>query len=108
VFGQVYFHARSLYLTTCTGYIYVLNPIHEGFPQLLLTGLGHGPTVSSNGIAVDSKGDAFFTDYWNSVGELPAGSSTPVTIATAGGTHYCVAVGSNGKVFYTDNMGGTV
>jgi hypothetical protein len=32
--------------------------------------------------------------------------STPVTIATAGETHYGIALDTLGDIFYTDNLGG--
>jgi streptogramin lyase len=56
----------------------------------------------------DSQSNVFFTDYWNAVDELPSGSTSFVTIATAGGTHYGIALDGQGNVYYTDNLGGTV
>lgn len=107
-YGQVFVRSGGLYFTTCTGDLDVLRPIHGGSITVLVSGLGSGPSVSSNGVAVDRHGSVFFTDYWNSVGELLAGSTTPVTISTAGGTHYCLAVARDGTVFYTDNLGGII
>lgn len=106
-YGQVFINSAGLYFTTCTGDVELL-PAGASTPQILISGLQAGPTVSSDGVTADAQGDVFFTDYWTSVGMLPAGSTTPVIIATAGGTHYGIALDTAGDVYYTDNLSGTI
>jgi streptogramin lyase len=106
-YGQVFINSAGLYFTTCTGEVDLLATGAQT-PQVLVSGLQAGPTVSSNGVTADAQGDVFFTNYWNSVEMLPTGSSSPLMIATAGGTHYGIALDTVGDVYYTDNLGGTI
>lgn len=106
-YGQVFVNSAGLYFTTCTGNVELL-PAGSSTPQILVTGLQAGPSVSPDGVVADSQGNVFYTDYWKAVDELPAGSTSSVTIATAGGTHYGIAIDGQDNVYYSDNLGGTI
>ena len=71
-YGQVFVNSAGLYFTTCTGNVELL-PAGSSTPQILVTGLQAGPSVSPDGVVADSQGNVFFTDYWKAVDELPAG-----------------------------------
>jgi hypothetical protein len=106
-YGQVFVDSAGLYFTTCSGNVEVL-PAGSSSPQILVTGLQAGSSVSSDGITADSHGNVFYTQYWVGVFMLRAGTSSPVTISTLGGTHYGLALDGQGDVYYTDNLGGTI
>ena len=69
-YGQIFVNSAGLYFTTCTGNVELLRT--RVTPQVLVTGLEAGPSVSSDGVVADAQGNVFFTDYWNAVDELPA------------------------------------
>lgn len=106
-YGQIFVNSAGLYFTTCTGNVELL-PTGSSNPQILVTGLRACPSVSSDGVVADAQGNVFFTDYRNGVDELPAGSTSFVTIATAGETHYGITLDGQENVYYTDNLGGTI
>jgi sugar lactone lactonase YvrE len=103
-YGDVYAApSGDLYLTACDhGTVQVLKA-GTSVPQVLVTGL-----IWPNGIAVDSQGDVFYTEYSSGVYMIPAGSSIPMTISTKGVAHYGLRLDGQRNVYYTDNVGGTI
>jgi len=102
-FGGIFIHpSGDLYYTTCR--IGTIERLSKGSstPEVLFRG------QYTNGIAVDSERNIFFTDYYTSVSLLAYGTSTPVTIATSGNSRNLLTIDKELNVYYNDNIGGVL
>lgn len=103
-FGDVFAAASGdLYYTDCGNGTVDRLPAGSTTPQVLVSGLNW-----PNGIAVDSHGNVYYTEYSVGVFVLKVGSSSSVEVGAYGHTHYGLALDNQGNVFYTDNLGGTI
>ena len=88
-----------------TGNGRILEEDNQGNETVLVTGLN-----SPNSLALDSTGDLFFADAGSAgeIQELPAGSTTPVSIETSLGTLNDIAVDAAGRIYASTPNGDTL